>query len=52
MTSARVPNFTASAGGRDFVMGDVHGCFRNLARALRELQFHAARGGKRRARVP
>ena len=28
--------------GRDFVVGDVHGCFRTLDRALSELRFDAA----------
>ena len=27
--------------GRDFVVGDVHGCFRTLERGLREVQFDA-----------
>ena len=43
MPSARVPTFTANADGRDFVVGDVHGCFRTLERALAELQFDPAR---------
>ena len=29
--------------GRDFVAGDVHGCFRTLERALRDLDFDASR---------
>ena len=43
MPSARVPTFTANTDGRDFVVGDVHGCFRTLERALGELQFDPAR---------
>ena len=43
MPSACVRTFTTNANGRDFVVGDVHGCFRTLARALAELQFDAAR---------
>ena len=42
MPSARVPTFTANANGRDFVVGDVHGCFRTLERALTELKFDPA----------
>ena len=30
-------------GGRDIVVGDVHGCFRTLERALREIAFDPAR---------
>lgn len=43
MPAARVPTFTANANGRDFVVGDVHGCFRTLERALTELRFDPAR---------
>ena len=43
MPSARVRTFAANACGRDFVVGDVHGCFRTLERALAELQFDADR---------
>ena len=43
MPSARVRTFTANVDGRDFVVGDVHGCFRTLERALAELQFDPAR---------
>ena len=43
MPTARVPTFSANANGRDFVVGDVHGCFRTLERALSELQFDPAR---------
>ena len=43
MRTARVRAFPGNARGRDFVVGDVHGCFRTLARALAELQFDAAR---------
>ena len=28
--------------GRDFVVGDVHGCFRTLERALAALEFDAS----------
>ena len=38
-----VRTFATSAKGRDFVVGDVHGCFRTLERALAERQFDAAR---------
>ena len=43
MPPARVRTFTANADGRDFVVGDVHGCFRTLERALAELQFDRTR---------
>lgn len=42
MPSVRVPTFTANPDGRDFVVGDVHGCFRTLERALAESQFDPA----------
>ena len=32
-----------NGAGRDLVVGDVHGCFRTLERALAELRFDAAR---------
>ena len=35
--------FPANGKGRDLVVGDVHGCFRTLARALDELAFDPAR---------
>ena len=43
MPSARVRALAANSNGRNFVVGDVHGCFRTLARALAELQFDPAR---------
>ena len=43
MPTARARTFTANAHGRDFVVGDVHGCFRTLERALTELQFDPTR---------
>ena len=42
MPSACVTAFTANADGRDFVVGDVHGCFRTLERARTELRFDPA----------
>ena len=42
MPSAGVLTFAANSDGRDFVVGDVHGCFRTLERALSELQFDPA----------
>ena len=39
MTSSRVRRNPPNAAGRDFVVGDVHGCFRTLERALVELRF-------------
>ena len=38
-----VSYFDANMCGRDFVVGDVHGCFRTLARALAELDFDPGR---------
>ena len=37
--SPRVLHFSANLRGRDFVVGDVHGCFRTLERALVALAF-------------
>ncbi len=39
MTSRRVRTIPANPHGRDFVVGDVHGCFRTLGSALVELRF-------------
>ena len=36
-------SFIANAHGRDFVVGDVHGCFRTLERALDVLGFEQGR---------
>ena len=33
------PTFGINEAGRDFVVGDVHGCFRTLERALGALEF-------------
>ena len=41
--TARVSHVSANARGRDFVVGDVHGCFRTLERALVELAFDPER---------
>ena len=38
-----VSYFDANLRGRDFVVGDVHGCFRTLERALAELDFDPGR---------
>ena len=38
-----VSYFDANLRGRDFVVGDVHGCFRTLERALAELDFEPGR---------
>ena len=43
MTSPRVRTIPANPQGRDFVVGDVHGCFRTLGRALVELRFDSDR---------
>ena len=42
MSSSRVRRVARNAAGRDFVVGDVHGCFRTLDGALAELRFDAA----------
>ena len=39
MSSRRVSRVARNTAGRDFVVGDVHGCFRTLDRALLELCF-------------
>ena len=39
----RVSHVAENARGRDFVVGDVHGCFRTLERALAELDFDPER---------
>ena len=41
--SPRVLDFSANGRGRDFVVGDVHGCFRTLERALSQLAFDPGR---------
>ena len=38
-----IPDFEVNQTGRDFVVGDVHGCFRTLERALSELGFDPRR---------
>ena len=43
MPSRRVRTIAVNGNGRDFVVGDVHGCFRTLERALGELEFDTAR---------
>ena len=43
MRSYRVSRVPRNAAGRDFVVGDVHGCFRTLERALAALAFDASR---------
>lgn len=35
----RIRKFPPNLHGRDFVVGDIHGCFRTLNRALREIGF-------------
>ena len=40
---ARSNTFPPNRLGRDFVVGDVHGCFRTLDRALAALEFDASR---------
>ena len=42
MVTSRVRTIPGNPRGRDFVVGDVHGCFRTLARALEALQFDTA----------
>ena len=39
MTSTCTRNVAINHAGRDLVIGDVHGCFRTLDRALREIGF-------------
>ena len=40
-TRHAVASFAVNAAGRDFVTGDVHGCFRTLAHALSAVGFNA-----------
>ena len=41
MSSSRVSRIPRHAAGRDFVVGDVHGCFRTLDRPLAEVRVDA-----------
>ena len=43
MRQHRVYHVPCNAAGRDFVAGDIHGCFRTLERALEVLSFNASR---------
>ena len=43
MSARRVRRVPRNGAGCDFVVGDVHGCFRTLDRALAELRFDPAR---------
>ena len=43
MDTSRVRTIPGNPRGRDFVVGDVHGCFRTLERALSKLEFDADR---------
>ena len=43
MNSYRVSRVPRNAAGRDFVVGDVHGCFRTLDCALASLAFDGSR---------
>ena len=42
-TMTRVVGCNRAAGGRDWVVGDVHGCFQTLARGLRAIDFEHGR---------
>lgn len=42
MISMRTSVVSSNQAGRDLVVGDVHGCFRTLDRALREIAFDPA----------
>ena len=35
----RIEQVARNRMGRDFVVGDVHGCFRTLERCLRQVRF-------------
>ena len=43
MTTSCIRTIPANPHGRDFVVGDVHGCFRTLEHALAELRFEPGR---------
>jgi serine/threonine protein phosphatase 1 len=40
MLSSPVQRFNANRAGRDFVVGDIHGCFRRLSAELDRLGFN------------
>ena len=42
MHGAAMPRFARNAAGRDFVVGDIHGCFSHLSRSLQAIGFDAA----------
>ena len=37
-----LPRFARNVGGRDFAVGDIHGCFSHLSRSLEAIGFDAA----------
>ncbi len=43
MTPKRTHAVGLNQAGRDFVVGDVHGCFRTLECALLEIEFDPSR---------
>ena len=42
MNAVSTQTFAVDRIGRDFVAGDVHGCYRTLEQALRDLEFDAS----------
>jgi len=39
---AQFPRFACNAVGRDFAVGDIHGCFSHLRRSLEAIGFDAS----------
>ena len=39
---SRFPRFAGNAAGRDFAVGDIHGCFSHLSRSLEAIGFDAS----------
>ena len=39
-----LPRFARNVVGRDFAVGDIHGCFGHLSRALEAIGFDAVSG--------
>ena len=42
MHGAAMPRFARNAAGRDFAVGDIHGCFSHLRRSLEAIGFDAS----------
>jgi len=42
VTNARFERWAANPAGRDYVVGDIHGCYRTLEELLRRERFNSA----------